>query len=66
MRKTRLYTIYTRARGSKHWIRASSYSYHKTLAIRVFQSRLIDGILSGDPNEYRLRPVGQIERNEAK
>lgn len=66
LRKSRLYTIYTREHGTNRWQRQSDYSYPKDVAIRVFQNRLLNGVLSCEPREYRLRPVAKIEPKEAK
>jgi hypothetical protein len=61
--KHRLYSIYVR--DGRRWKRDSPYAYHKELAIRVFQSRLLDTLLLGKP-EARLRPVTKIDCPEAR
>lgn len=67
MKSKRLYTIFERDRGTTRWKRCSPYAYHKELAIRVFQSRLLDYMLAGDMRiERRLRPVTKFDRLEAK
>lgn len=63
MRQSRLYSIFRR-NGSR-WERVSPYAYSKPLAIRVFQSRLLDSILSGAP-EHRLRPVTKFDLPQAR
>jgi hypothetical protein len=56
--RPRYYTLYERPRGTKTWKRISDYSYKKDTAIRVYQSRLLDYLLSGNTSiERRLRPV---------
>ena len=63
----RLYTIYERARGTKRWHRISDNSYPLNTAIRVFQNRLLEYMLSGNMQiERRLRPVTKIELREAR
>jgi hypothetical protein len=57
--------------NSRRWERISDYSYPKPIAIRIYQSRLIDAALGdmrderGNVIEYRLRPVA-IESKEAR
>jgi hypothetical protein len=54
----RMYSLYERARGAHRWQRISERKYPLTLAIHVFQSRLLDYMLAGDMTiERRLRPV---------
>ena len=59
----KLYSLYQRRHGEKRWTRISDSSYHKDIAIRVFQSRLIDAALGGYRDscdnllELRLRPI---------
>lgn len=63
---TRMYTLYERTRGTKRWTRVSDYSYPLNVAIRVYQSRLLDYMLNGGMNERRLRPLTKIDLREAK
>lgn len=63
----RLYSLYSRPLGGKRWTRVSPYAYTKNLAIRVFQSRLLDCLLSGNVHiEQRLRVVTKFDKLEAK
>lgn len=55
----RLYSLYTRKRGSKRWTRVlGAGAYRKETAIRAFQSRLISGAFDPDTQtELRVVPV---------
>lgn len=67
----RLYSLYQRRHGETRWTRISGSSYVKPVAIRVFQSRLLDAAMGGYVDdtgkllEYRLRPI-KIESRQAK
>ena len=54
----RLYTLFSRSRGSKRWIDCGGPRYYKPTAILVYQDRLLYPFLTGDISvEYCLRPV---------
>lgn len=69
--RMRLYSLYERRQGETRWTRISGSSYTKPVAIRVYQSRLLDAALGGYIDdvgrlkELRLRPV-KIESKEAR
>jgi hypothetical protein len=52
-KESRLYSLFHKIDGK--YVRQSPLAYKKSLAVRVFQSRLIDGCLAG--LEICLRPV---------
>ena len=67
----RLYSLYERRQGETRWTRISGCSYTKPVAIRVYQSRVLDAALGGYMDdtgrlkELRLRPI-KIESREAR
>jgi hypothetical protein len=53
----RTYALYVRKRGAWRWKRASVFGYAQDIAIRVYQSSLLDFALGLYPGyEARLRP----------
>lgn len=69
--RARLYSLYQRRHGETRWTRISNNSYRKDVAIRVYQSRLLDAAMGGYQDgvgnllELRLRPI-KIELPEAR
>lgn len=51
----RLYSLFERQYGQKRWTRLSPNAYYKEQAIRIYQTQLINGSLSG--REMALRVV---------
>lgn len=51
-RKPRLYSLFEKREGK--WVRISDSAFDKQTAIRVFQSRLLDGVFSGITRELRV------------
>ena len=61
----KLYSLFSRKRGSTRWTRVlGTGAYRKELAIRIFQTRLINGAF--DPEvETMLRPLPPAEQKLA-
>ena len=55
MNVKKLYSLYTRNRGCKHWARCSDYAYHLDLARTIYLPRLIENLEDG--RDVRLLPV---------
>ena len=48
----RLYSLFECVDGK--WIRLDQYAYVKTSAVRIYQSRLLDGFFAGRKIELRV------------
>ena len=61
--RPRLYSLYQRRQDETRWTRISDYSYKKDVAVRVYQSRLLDAAMGGYADntgrllQLSLRPV---------
>jgi len=55
MNVKKLYSLYTRNRGCRHWARCSDYAYHLDLARAIYLPRIIENLEDG--RDVRLLPV---------
>lgn len=59
-RETRLYSLFQRNPQTGKWDRVSELAYRKTMAVRIFQTRLLNGTMMG--HEMALKPVAAAPR----
>ena len=52
MKESRLYSLFEKREGK--WVRISTYAFTKTVAVKHYQNRLLDGLFSGVTRELKV------------